>query len=423
MPKSLGDRLRAAAAKAEGTPGERVPNNNSSPLSPSGSQVTPRTAAAFPKTIKVFLIDGSSKTLALTPEITVRQVCNSIAAKLDARWPSSYALFEVWEDGVRTRLSDKQKLAHVVVKRADLENKYRDLLLDPPRIEFRQWLYFQEADREMVLLEFADMRHQVLTGALAHKPQETIGLGALCLQHDFGDHSPDVHVVGFLTRQGQLGNFVPDYVTKDKPTDMVESLLFGMHSKLVGMSNEQSALEYLVQVATWPTFGMTSVPAQWINKHCSSEFDDSIVDMATEGLFGVNEQGLHWMTVDSQGLMEVMKSWEFAELNSWASSDKHFGFVVGDLDSNHRLVFATEKGGDLSSLVQGYIDALVNRRDRSMSTYMQDEEEEESSSNRLSTRSRSSMDLRGIGAMGEEEFDIWANLPFQPLQGAANPVR
>lgn len=58
-----------------------------------------------------------------------------------------------------------------------------------------------------------------------------------------------------------------------------------------------------------------------------------------QGMLGVNESGLHWMTVRK----DIMRSWTFAELNSWASSEKHFGFVVGELESHHRLVFATHK--------------------------------------------------------------------------------
>ena len=56
----------------------------------------------------------------------------------------------------------------------------------------------------------------------------------------------------------------------------------------------------------------------------------------------MNEEGLHYMTFDHL----IMKSWMYAELNSWASSSEHFGFVVGvveDPQEIHRLVFTTTK--------------------------------------------------------------------------------
>eukprot|EP00656_Telonema_subtile_P033959 TRINITY_DN38106_c0_g1_i2.p1 TRINITY_DN38106_c0_g1~~TRINITY_DN38106_c0_g1_i2.p1 ORF type:complete len:354 (-),score=96.25 TRINITY_DN38106_c0_g1_i2:113-1174(-) len=339
---------------------------------------------------------------------------------------SSYALFEVWEDGVRTRLAGSQKVAKVVVNRSDQESKYRDLLLNPPRLEFRQWLYFKEPDRDMVLLEFAELRQCVLSGDLAYKPQETIGLGALSLQHDFGDHNPDVHQPGFLASQGQLTNFVPSYVIEGKGAEMVqhfEQLLFGMHSKLVGMTKEQSALEYLVQVSTWPLFGMTVFEAQWINKATATEAAHQIIDMPAQGLLGVNEQGLHYLTAGKQRLV---RSWCFAELNSWASSDKHFGFVVGELEAHHRLVFATTKGPDMSSLVQGYIDAIVNRRDRSMQSPNMEDASEDSSTRHITCRDRalSSMDLRDLGdLLDESQFDVWHNIPLVPDRGRVGQLR
>lgn len=59
-------------------------------------------------------------------------------------------------------------------------------------------------------------------------------------------------------------------------------------------------------------------------------------------MLAVNEEGLHYMTFDHL----IMKSWMYAELNSWASSSEHFGFVVGvveDPQEIHRLVFTTTK--------------------------------------------------------------------------------
>jgi len=188
-----------------------------------------------------------------------------MAQKMDARWADAYALFEVWEDGSHCRLTDDQRVVDVVLNRANHKDKYKDLLGKPPRLELRQWLFFKEPDRDMILLEFAEMRDQVLNGELGigHE-KETVGLGAFALQHDFGDHREDLHIPGFLTREGQLATFVPAIVTDNKSADMVESLMFGMHSKLKGMTKEQSALEYFHQVATWKLFGMNYFEAAWL---------------------------------------------------------------------------------------------------------------------------------------------------------------
>ena len=55
---------------------------------------------------------------------------------------------------------------------------------------------------DMILLEFATLRDQVLNGGLGigHE-KETVGLGAFALQHDFGDHREDLHLPVTLSTQ------------------------------------------------------------------------------------------------------------------------------------------------------------------------------------------------------------------------------
>jgi len=390
---------------------------------------TPRgTPKSIPKTIKVHTIDGATKTLALNQEITVKQVCERMAQKMDARWADAYALFEIWENGDQCKLSDEQRVVDVVLNRAKQQDKYRDLLSNPPRLELRQWLFFKECDRDMILLEYAEMRHRVLTGMLGEgHEKEAVGLGAFSLQHDFGDFREDLHVPGFLVRERQLSSFVPESVTENKPAEMIESLMFGMHSKLVGMSKEQSALEYLKQVATWELFGMTWFEAEWLNDQTVSVGCASPPQMPKSGYLAVNETGLHYLDCKK----DIVTSWTFNQLCSWASSSKHFGIVIGDTAEQLRLVFCTSEGVDISSLVQGYIDAIVNRRDRKMkvsaSGLLLDsptEAETPESNATLTCRDRtiSSMDLRDIDELVTDmEWDVWDDLKqrasFAPRKG------
>lgn len=75
--------------------------------------------------------------------------------------------------------------------------------------------------------------------------------------------------------------------------------------------------------------------------------------------------------------------------------------------------------------MQGYIDAIVNRRDRSMSCFNFVDEVDDSSNHSLTCRSRtmSSMDLRDLDDEFPDEnvFDIWANLPSKASESSRPP--
>merc|ERR1719317_209051 len=75
-----------------------------------------------PIAMKIYFLDGSFVTMAITPQTNARALCRMMAAKLKLRNGGAFALYEMEEIGVRS-FNERELSAYTARREMDLETK------------------------------------------------------------------------------------------------------------------------------------------------------------------------------------------------------------------------------------------------------------------------------------------------------------
>eukprot|EP01095_Lingulamoeba_sp_RSL-Kostka_P011736 TRINITY_DN454_c3_g1_i1.p1 TRINITY_DN454_c3_g1~~TRINITY_DN454_c3_g1_i1.p1 ORF type:complete len:228 (-),score=80.01 TRINITY_DN454_c3_g1_i1:328-1011(-) len=175
--------------------------------------------------------------------------------------------------------------------------------------------------------------------------EDAIRLAGLQFQVLYGNHNNAFHVAGFLLPN--INDFVPKQLFAQKRAQEWETLILKEHETLLGRSQEDAKSEYLSIVKEWGYYGTTFYPP------CKSIGNKSLPNKV---IIGVNYEGIQLLKPKNKARISEHL---FTEICSWASSSGTFAFEFGNQTESQKYTFETKQGSIIASMIQTYIDILV----------------------------------------------------------------
>lgn len=233
--------------------------------------------------VKIFLIDGSSKTLQMFENSTVLDALTQLKFNLDLQDISTFAIFCV-EGQNCIRLELNQKLSEIKFDESNVKYLSTGISQDK-KLLFRSWIsircgiferqVFQagikhpQSNAEL-WLAYMESVFMMMNKKYLLTEDESIMLGCLKLQAESGDFEPRIHSIDNLSRRvvdrfpspvndTMKGYLALSRVRKDftKHEDLSERVR-QVYARVAGKGKVEAQIEYLQSLQTWcPFYGAT----------------------------------------------------------------------------------------------------------------------------------------------------------------------
>ncbi|KAL0237280.1 hypothetical protein PCE1_000677 [Barthelona sp. PCE] len=290
---------------------------------------------------KVFFLDGGSTTIPIQKTDTVEVLLAAVVEKLEIQHESNtFCLYEVnreWQSYLRPD-----------VLPGEVKNSWNN---DPDCYFLLRKRFFMHPelpcdDPSAETFIFAQVREDVLASRYEPTADEAILLASYCVQIDFGNHNPTHHKPGYLTRT--IKNFIPEQLLPSRSPQAWEEAIFMKHQELVDKSPEECKKAYLEVCRTWHYYGSTFFPVKYVS--------DGNRKLGIKVFISLNVQGIHVLRNPSK---EVLATFAYNDVLSWGSSPRTFAFTAGEEHAQSKHTFDTRMGSEISSVIQGYIDLII----------------------------------------------------------------
>eukprot|EP00761_Pharyngomonas_kirbyi_P013343 gb/GECH01013371.1/.p1 GENE.gb/GECH01013371.1/~~gb/GECH01013371.1/.p1 ORF type:complete len:332 (+),score=63.07 gb/GECH01013371.1/:1-996(+) len=313
--------------------------------------------------IRVYFVDDSFRTLAVLSDITAKELCQTVASKINLENTQTFALFYN-KNGEERCLEDDEQPCKVMVQ--ELHGINADMSQYTERAEWeklkKEWgrmckfVYkrrvflrnkaFPREDPTFIRYSYIQAVSEVISGNYPCDHDDAVTLAGLQMQVTFGDHNKQNHVAGFL--KDKIGRFIPEPLLKEnRRLDDWEKDVFAEHARLAGLQTQDAMLSYLNHVRNWPFYGSTFWTVQTVNKETNS--------LPEQVVLAVNSNGIQLL---KPGSKEQILAQRFSDIYSWAYKRNAFAFVSGAL-SKQKFQFATVHGKDIARTLQAYVDILL----------------------------------------------------------------
>jgi len=233
--------------------------------------------------VRIYLVDGTFKTLMVDSYTFARDVENLLFQKFNLTLQTPFALYEADANtpNVERLLEPKERVLDVMssweihaeeAKAADTKQQTPNP--EVPKVEAAYQFLFKAklvlktsdpdvmADPEAVSLLYLQATHDIVTSRYPVKEKDVTVLAALQLQATYGDFQPDSHVAGWLFTK--LEQFMPKELLLDKKGKVVptaahewEQKILEKYEKINGFTNLEAKLNYLDYVQNWAFYGST----------------------------------------------------------------------------------------------------------------------------------------------------------------------
>jgi hypothetical protein len=317
--------------------------------------------------IRVYFVDDSFKTVAVSPNIPSNELCNLVAEKIELDEKETFALFFYKHGECRCLDDDEQPCRLMVYETMGNDADFNKYVTDKQEWEKlkKEW----EKDSKLVYKRRVFLKHKAIPkeqekfltysyiqavadvrdGTYPCSQSAAIELAGLQMQVTFGDHNKKIHIAGFL--KDKIGRFIPaPLLQSNRKLEDWERDIFQEHGRLIGLKKEDAMLHYLQHVRNWSFYGSTFWNVTTVNKDAASLPDQVVL--------AVNSNGIQLLKL---GTKEPILTQRYADIYSWAYKRNAFAFVSGVL-SKQKFQFATPHGKDIARTLQAYVEILLEER-------------------------------------------------------------
>mmetsp|Transcript_1751 Transcript_1751/g.4777 ORF Transcript_1751/g.4777 Transcript_1751/m.4777 type:complete len:335 (+) Transcript_1751:237-1241(+) len=301
--------------------------------------------------VRVHFMNTSSKAFAIDTNASTTALRDLIIERINLKEHRCFFIFEKKDDMERCLEPDDKPVE--ILKSWDGEAKKKGG--EEPIFLFKKKIFLKDDDKEMDDPTARDLVYQqavsdVTASVYPCSVPDAIKLAGLQMHVTYGDHNPQIHVPGFLTKSASsnLKSFVPKQLYQSKKSSEWESLILKEHARLAGkQSVEDAKLDYLTIVKSSNLYGTTFFPP------CRSLGNRNVPGKV---IIGVNYEGICLLKPKNK---ELISEHLFTEICSWASSSGTFAFEFGNQAESQKYTFETKQGSIIASTIQTYIDILV----------------------------------------------------------------
>jgi hypothetical protein len=270
-----------------------------------------------------------------------------------------YALFETNHrdeertvedsDGVLEMVADWEKLilsSNHSIRTSISHSQQISMDTKPPFYLVFKLLLFPSSndipDAVEVELEYIQAVSDVINSRYPCSELDSLSLGALQLQEQYGDH-PGGNECKFV--QGKLGAFVSRkfFESNKAKEEELERRLIQLYSKLSGYSQQEARLCYLDYVKAWRTYGCSFFMAEAMNNK----------DLPSQVVLSI---GIHGVTVIDPISKEYCAEYRHENILSWGNSSTSLVIAVGNQVKNNKLYFKSTQSKEMNQLLKQYAE-------------------------------------------------------------------
>eukprot|EP00735_Rhodelphis_limneticus_P010277 TRINITY_DN2_c0_g1::TRINITY_DN2_c0_g1_i1::g.14911::m.14911 TRINITY_DN2_c0_g1::TRINITY_DN2_c0_g1_i1::g.14911 ORF type:complete len:437 (+),score=117.27,sp/Q9V3Z6/MYO7A_DROME/24.93/8e-20,FERM_M/PF00373.13/3.6e-09,RA/PF00788.18/3.9e-07,zf-B_box/PF00643.19/6.4e-06,zf-C2H2_jaz/PF12171.3/5.8e+03,zf-C2H2_jaz/PF12171.3/0.0051,IRS/PF02174.12/0.12,zf-C3HC4_2/PF13923.1/0.17,zf-C3HC4_3/PF13920.1/0.17,zf-RING_5/PF14634.1/7.6e+03,zf-RING_5/PF14634.1/1.1 TRINITY_DN2_c0_g1_i1:70-1380(+) len=325
--------------------------------------------------MKIYYVDGSSKSLSVAPSWTARKAADVMAEKLDLKiHPETYYIFELRNEKFERCLNDTEKLVELEeqfkeeVKQKEEERKKKRDKRAPEeekatptlKFVFKKRLFGEKedvyADVTAFRLQYMQAVAENIKGNYpiedrdykkgdAARYANVLKAAALQFHVSFGKPG-DTHKPGFLG--DAVAGFISSLIYDEKTPTEWEEAIYERHKMgdISGLTPDEAKRAYLDICMKFPFYGSSLF-------YCKQKQFKQL----SENIFmAVNHAGIHMLDFVTK---ECFKSYKFSEIYSWAASQTKFAFVVGNVHMQQKFNFETRQGQQITDLIQAYVKWMM----------------------------------------------------------------
>ncbi|XP_054934667.1 unconventional myosin-VIIb isoform X1 [Physeter macrocephalus] len=299
---------------------------------------------------KICLPNDTSEMLEVGTNTRVREVCDSIAARLQlASWEGCSLFIKIADKVISQKEGDFffDSLRQVAdwVKKNKPQKEGAAVTL-PYQVYFMRKLWLGVVPGRDVKADTILHYHQELPKYLRgfHKcsQEDAIHLAGLIYKAQFGNDRSQLASMPKVLRE-----LVPENLTRLMSSEEWKKRILLACDKHRDMTVEEAKVAFLKWICRWPTFGSAFFE---VKQTSEPSYPDII-------LIAINRHGvllIHPKTKDP------LTTYPFTKIASWGSGSTYFHVVLGSLGRGSRLLCETSLGYKMDDLLTSYVQQLLS---------------------------------------------------------------
>ncbi|VDK42367.1 unnamed protein product [Anisakis simplex] len=317
---------------------------------------------------KAFFPDGTDEAIEVDSSTKAKDFCSRITSRLGLTRCDGFSLFVKMDQKVIS-VPDNEFFFDFVRQLADWARKNRSSK-DTSAAPFTYQVYFMRKlwldtvpgdDRIAdIMFHYPQELPKYLRGYHNVSRQQAIGLAALILRAKSRTNKP--------APLSQLTQLIPDLV----PNNLIKSYSGGDWKKVItnaysgavqNLSPEDAKVEFLKQIAEWPTFGSAFFEVK-------QSSDPSMPDRL---LIAINKTGINLYNYETK---EHVVNYPFTSISNWTSGNTYFHITIGSLmkgNRGNRLLLETTLGYKMDDLITSYVKMLISNTTNQKTTSKSEE--------------------------------------------------
>jgi len=281
--------------------------------------------------VKVKTADEATKSVIVDLMQSVKEVVKTICQKFGLDRSDEYAL--QWEHNGNWLVMNK-----TLTEQGDSD---KVLVLKK-----RFYVADAELDKNSPIqlhLAYIQGREGIISGLHLTSKEEAAQFAALQAQVEYGIFNPHTHKPGFL----QLSRFLPPQYVKVKE---LEQMILHNWKSLGTMTQLDAKYRYHLLCMTLRTYGTTIFAVG----HNEKNKKNKVVTVPMMLGFSATD-----ILIMSEDCKVTMKTFPYNKLRKWNYKDHEILLDFGEFNPDGPIIFVTDQGAEIASLIAGYIDILV----------------------------------------------------------------
>ncbi|XP_017403914.1 unconventional myosin-VIIb isoform X2 [Cebus imitator] len=303
---------------------------------------------------KIFFPNDTSEMLEVGANTRVRDMCDSIATRLQlASWEGCSLFIKITDKVISQKegdfFFDSLRQVSDWVKKNKPQKEGAPVTL-PYQVYFMRKLWLNVVPGKDVNADTILHYHQELPKYLRgfHKcsREDAIHLAGLIYKAQFDNDQSQLASVPKILRE-----LVPENLTRLMSLEEWKKSIPLAYDKHKDKTVQEAKVAFLKWICRWPTFGSAFFE---VKQTSEPSYPDII-------LIAINRRGVLLIHPKTK---ELLTTYPFTKISSWSSGSTYFHMALGSLGRGSRLLCETSLGYKMDDLLTSYVQQLLSAMDK-----------------------------------------------------------
>ncbi|XP_006913512.1 unconventional myosin-VIIb [Pteropus alecto] len=299
---------------------------------------------------KIYFPNDTSEMLEVGANTRVREVCESIATRLQlASWEGCSLFIKIADKVISQKegdfFFDSLRQVSDWVKKSKPQKEGAPMML-PYEVYFMRKLWLSVAPGKDMNADTILHYHQELPKYLRgfHKcsREDAVHLAGLIFKAQFDNDQSQLASIPKILRE-----LVPENLTRLMSSEEWKKSILLACDKHRDKTAEEAKVAFLKWICRWPTFGSAFFEV----KQTSEPSYPAII------LIAINRHGVLLIHPKTK---ELLTTYPFTKIASWSSGSTYFHMALGSLGRGNRLLCETSLGYKMDDLLTSYVQQLMS---------------------------------------------------------------